>query len=162
MVGRIGRGFALIFCVAALSGTLFAQTGKTITIRVLNGKTGKPLAAAGFLVRINHEETVHANWSVLNEDGTGKLTLPEGALLLSIHVTYEDTTQTYVNCDSASEKANPVDRWYGIPEILTSGVVVPNGCVKPSAAAKFKPIEAKPGEFVVLVRRKSTIEQYRD
>jgi hypothetical protein len=147
--------------MAALCGSICAQTGKTITIRVVDGKTGKPLVAAGFLVRINHEETVHANWSVVNEDGTGKVTLPEGASLLSIHVTYEETTQTYVNCDSASEKKNPVDRWYAISEIMTSGVVVPDGCVKPSAAAKFKPV-AKPGEFIIFVRRKTTVEQFRD
>jgi len=161
MVRRIGLGLSLLFCMAALCGSICAQTGQTITIRVVDGKTGKPLVAAGFLVRINHEETVHANWSVVNEDGTGKVTLPEGALLLSIHVTYEETTQTYVNCESASEKKNPVDRWYAIPEILTSGVVVPNGCVKPGATAKFKPV-AKPGEFIIFVRRKTTVEQFRD
>jgi hypothetical protein len=147
--------------MAALSGVLCAQAGKTITIRVVDGKTGKPLAASGFLVRINHEETVHANWVVENEDGSGKLTLPEGASLLSIHVTYNASTLTYLNCDSASEKANPIDRWYSIPEILASGVVVPNSCVKPSSAAKFRP-GSKPGEFVIFVRRKTTSEQFRE
>jgi hypothetical protein len=147
--------------MAALSGSICAQTGKTITLRVIDGKTGQPRAASGYLVRINHEETVHANWVIESEDGTGKLTLPENASLLSIQVAYDNSTQTYVNCDSASEKKNPIDRWYAIPEILTSGVVVPNGCVKPSAATKYKP-GSKPGEFVIFVRRKTTVEQFRD
>jgi hypothetical protein len=162
MVRRIGRGLSLLFCIAALCGSLSAQTEKTITIRVIDGKTGKPFAASGYLVRINREETVHANWAVENEDGTGKLTLPENATQLSIHVTYDSSTLTYLNCDSASEKTNPIDRWYAISEILTSGVVVPNGCIKPGATAKFKPIEAKPGELVVMVRRKTTVEQFRE
>jgi len=161
MVRRIGRGLSLLFCMAALSGSICAQTGKTITLRVIDGKTGQPRAASGYLVRINHEETVHANWVIESEDGTGKLTLPENASLLSIQVAYDNSTQTYVNCDSASEKKNPIDRWYAIPEILTSGVVVPNGCVKPSAATKYKP-GSKPGEFVIFVRRKTTVEQFRD
>lgn len=161
MARRIYQRLSLLFCMGALCGSLCAQTGKTITIRMLNGKTGKFLAASGFLVRIDHQEAVHADWVVQNEDGTAKLTLPEGASLLSIHATYDDSMQTFVNCDSASGKASPVDHWYAISEILTSGLVVPDGCVKAESAAKFK-LVAKPGEFVLLVRRMSTREQWRE
>lgn len=161
MVRRIDRGLWLLFCIAALCGSLYAQTGTTITIRVLDGKTGDPREASGFLVRIDHEKTVHANWVVQNTDGTATLTLPEGATLLSIHGTYDDSTLTYVNCDSADEKTNPVDHWYVVSEIMTSGIVTANHCVKPKDAAKFWEV-AKPGEFVLFVRRMTTREQWRE
>jgi hypothetical protein len=147
--------------MAALCGSLCAQTKMTVTIRILDGKTGKPVPATGFLVRIDHQKTVHADWVAQNEDGAGKLTLPQGASLLSIHGTYDDSMLTYVNCDSAAEKANPIDRWYAISEIVASGIVTPDGCVKPGMAPKLKPV-AKPGEFVLLVRRMTTREQWRE
>lgn len=161
MFRRMDRGLALLVCVAALGGSLCAQTKKTVTIRLLDGKTGEPRVATGFLLRINHEKTVHANWVLQSEDGTGKLTLPDGATQISIHGTYEDSMLTYVNCDSAAEKAKPVNHWYAISEIMTSGVVTPDGCVKPDKAAKLKAV-AKPGEFVLFVRRMTTREQWRE
>lgn len=154
------RGIALLFCLAAVCGCLFAQSEKTITVRILDGKSGRPVEASGFQVRVDHEPSFHADWVVQNEDGTGKLIVPKGASLLSIRGTYDNSMQVYVNCDSAAEKTNPVDRWYAISEILTSGIVAPNGCGKPSNAAKLKPV-AKPGEFVFLVRRMTSREQWR-
>jgi hypothetical protein len=140
---------------------MLAQSEKTITIRVLDGKTGRPLRASGYLVRVDRAETVHANWAVENEDGTGKLTVPGGASLLSIRATFDASTQTYINCDATAETALPVDRWYPISEILATGIVAPNGCGKPKDAAKIKPV-AKPGEFVFMVRRMTTREQWRE
>jgi hypothetical protein len=154
------RGIALLFCLAAVCSSLLAQSEKTITVRMLDGKTGRLVEASGFQVRIDHEQALHANWVVQNEDGTGKLIVPRGASLLSIRGTYDNSMQVYVNCDSATEKTNPVDRWYAISEILNSGVVAPNGCGKPGDAAKLKPV-AKPGEFVFLVRRMNSGEQWR-
>ena len=72
------EGSPSCFAWPPLCGCLFAQSEKTITIRMLDGKTGKPIEASGFLVRVDHEQTVHADWVVQNEDGTGKLTLPRG------------------------------------------------------------------------------------
>jgi hypothetical protein len=152
------RGIALLFCMAVCCGCLGAQTAKTVTIRMLNGKTGKLIATSHYLVRINHEQTVHGDWVVQNEDGTGKLTVPSGASVFSIQATYESALYIYFNCDSATGKENPGQHWYGLSEILTSGVVAPNGCRSPKDAAKFKPI-AKPGEFVFFVRELSAREQ---
>ena len=150
-----------MFCLAAFCGCLCAQTGKTITVRMLNGKTGKLIATSNFLVRIDHEQTVHADWVVQNEDGTGKLTLPGSAAALSIKATYDGAMYVYVNCDAATGKGNPTDRWYGVSEILTSGVVAANGCVKPKDAAKLKFV-AKPGEFVFFVRKLNPLEQIEE
>jgi len=161
MLRRTPRRLTLLFCMAAFCGSLLAQTEKTITIRMLDGKTGRLIEASGFQVRIDHEETVHANWVVQNEDGTGKQAVPKGASLLSIQGTFDNSTALYFNCDSANGKEIPIARWYAISEILTSGVVAPNGCGKPSDAAKLKPV-AKPGEFVFLVRRMTSREQWRE
>jgi hypothetical protein len=150
-----------MFCMACSFSGMLAQTEKTITIRVLDGKTGRPLMASGYMVRVDHEQTAHANWAVQNQDGSGKLTVPGGATLFSIQATYDASTQTYVNCDSLTPDALPVDRWYAISEILATGIVAPNGCGKPKDAAKIK-VVAKPGEFVFLVRRMTTREQWRE
>ena len=167
------RAFTLLVCMAAFCGLLCAQTGKTITVRMLNGKTGRLIETSTFLVRVDHEPTVHADWVTPNEDGTGKLTLPRIASLLSIRGTYDSSMTIYVNCDSASEKTNPIDRWYAIAEILSVGVAAPNSCVKPAEDAKFKPLAklkpvaiptpaAKPGEFVFFVRKQNWREQMRE
>ncbi len=161
MLRRTYRGLTLLFAMAALCGSLLAQSEKTISIRILDSKTGQPVEASGFQVRVDHEQAIHVNWVEQNEDGTNKLAVPAGASLLSIRGTYDDSTQVYVNCDAIDGKAKPVDRWYEVSEILISGVVAPNHCGKASDAAKVKPPVAKPGEFVFLVRRMTTVEQWR-
>jgi hypothetical protein len=148
-------------CIAAFCGLLCAQTGKTITVRMLDGKTGKLITTSTFLVRVDHDPTVHADWVAPNEDGTGKLSVPRSASLLSIRGTYDSSMTIYVNCDSASEKTNPLDRWYSIAEIFSLGVAAPNSCVKPAEADKLKPA-AKPGEFVFFVRKQNWREQMRE
>jgi len=158
MVRGTHRGIALLFCMAVCCGCLGAQAQSAITIRMLEARTGKLIETSNYLVRVNHEQTAHANWVVQNEDGTGKLTLPGGVSTLSITATYESAMYVYVNCDSASEKGNPGEHWYDVSEILTAGLVAPNGCRKPRDAAKRRPI-AKPGEFVFFVRKLNSFEQ---
>jgi PKD repeat protein len=152
--------------MAALCGSLFAQSQKTITVRMLDSKSGNLIATSQFLVRIDHQETVHGNWVVKNEDGTGKLTVPASADVLSIHATYEDTTQVYVNCDAnkdvgTSAHAAGLDHWYKISGILTSGVVAPNACVGKKVPDKLQ-VVAQPGEFVFFVRKLNVKEQFQD
>lgn len=161
MLRQSSRGLILMLCMAGWCGGMLAQSEKTITIRVLDGKTGKPLLASGYLVRVDHEQNAHANWAVQNEDGSGKLTVPGGATLISIQATSDASTQTYVNCDATTGTALPADRWYAVSEILATGIVATNGCGKPKDAAKIKAV-AKPGEFVFMVRRMTAREQWRE
>ena len=65
-----------LLCLAALLGSARAQPDKTITLRMLDSKTGLLIATSNFLVRVNHLEEVHADWVKQSEDGTGSLTLP--------------------------------------------------------------------------------------
>lgn len=158
---QLTRRVLILLCMAACCGSMCAQTQKTITIRMLDGKTHKLVAASGYLVRVDHARTVHADWVAPNEDGTGKLTVPRDATVLSMQGTYDHSMQTYVNCDSAADKANPDDRWYAVSDILATGVAAPNGCEKPNDTAKFK-AAVKPGEFVFFVRKPSWREQIRE
>jgi hypothetical protein len=166
MARRTCRVFLILVCLAAICGTVPAQTDKTIVIRMLDSRTGLLIASDSFLVRMNHIETDHGDWVRKNEDGTGSLTLPADATVISIHATYESATQVYVNCDtnkdrgSADHAANP-DRWYEVATILTSGVVAPNGCVGKKVPEKLQ-VVAKPGEFVFFVRQMNSMERFKD
>ena len=142
---------ALVVCC----GSLPAQTPKSITIRVLDPHTGKALVTSSVLIRVDHQKTVHANWVALNEDLTGKATLPADAALLAAQASYDNTMELYINCDSVKDNPPTGPHWYKLSDILATGVVAANGCSKRTAAAK-------PGEFILFARRKNwhdSIEQ---
>jgi hypothetical protein len=158
--------FLLLACLAAFGGSVCAQTEKTITIRMLDSKTGILISSSNYLVRVNHLEAVHGDWVRKNEDGSGKLTLPADANEFSIHATYDSATQVYVNCDAdkdrgSAERAPSPDRWYPVASVLASGIVAPNNCVGKKVPEKLQVI-AKPGEFVLFVRPLNTQERFRD
>jgi len=166
MFRTIRRVFSLFVCMAALCGSLYSQTGKTITVRMLDGRTGKLISPSNYLIRVDHEQTVHANWVVQNEDGTGKLTVPSGATVFTIQATYDSATSYYVDCDAiknheTSDHEPSLDRWYKIADILASGVVARNDCAGKKLPEKLQAF-AKPGEFVFFVRRQNWLEQMRD
>jgi len=160
------RVFSLFVCMAALCGCLYSQTGKTITVRMLDGRTGKLISPSNYLIRVDHEQTVHANWVVQNEDGTDKLIVPSGATVLTIQATYDSATSYYVDCDAikkhgASDHEPSLDRWYKIADILATGVVARNDCAGKKLPEKLQAF-AKPGEFVFFVRRQNSLEQMRE
>jgi hypothetical protein len=67
------RFFFLFVCLVALYGSILAQTPKTITVRMVDTRSGVVIATSNYLVRVNHQETEHGDWITKNEDGTGKL-----------------------------------------------------------------------------------------
>jgi len=159
-------GVFLFLIFVATCSSLSAQNEKTITVRMLDSRTGLLIASSNFLVRVNHLETVHGDWVHKNEDGTGALTVPPDADEISIHATYESATLIYANCDAdkdhgSSDHAAKPDHWYSIASILTSGVVAPNDCVGKKVPERLQ-VVAKPGEFVFFVRQLNTAERFRD
>jgi carbohydrate-selective porin OprB len=151
--------------VAAAGGLVRAQAQKTITVRMLDSRTGKLIVTSDFLVRINNEQTVHANWITQNQDGSGKLTLPDNATVVSIRATYDSTTAFYINCDAnkdrgAADQDASRDRWYKVADILALGVVAPDGCGK-KIPDKLQ-VVAQPGEFIFYVRKRNPLEQFQD
>jgi hypothetical protein len=146
------RAFIAPLCAAVLSAGLHAQTENTIHIRLLDGKTGLPLKASNYLVRIDHHDTPHNDWVQMDDDGTVTVTLPSDAREIAVKATYDFSTQTYINCDAAKETDKERDLWYPLAQILQSGVVAPNEC-------SLTHYTAKPGEFVFFVRKRTWREQ---
>jgi hypothetical protein len=151
-----------VFCGASAAPS--ADAPKVITLRMIDGRTGKPIATNDFIVRINHQRIPHNNWVEENEDGTAKVTLPANAETISIHATYDSTTQTYVNCDSSAARTSakqppPLDHWYAVADILTSGMVAPNNCVGKKVPDKLQGV-AEPGQFIFFVRKLNSKEQF--
>ena len=132
----------------AFSVSLHAQSTTSISIRLLDGKTGLPVKASNFLVRVDHNDTVHPDWVTINDDGTVIVTLPADAKEISVKATYDMGMDTYINCDAAKESDKERNIWYSIATILSTGIVAPDECAK----TDFKP---KPGEFLFFVRKRS-------
>jgi hypothetical protein len=153
----MARLMGLALAAGVLSGALCgsAQTGApamhTITVRVMNGKTGKPVSPSNLLVRIDKQKQIHSDWVSQNDDATGFVTLPATAKLVSIEATFDESMEIYVNCDTAPLSYPGERRWYSVEAILRSGLVVPDGCEKPKDHQIIK-AAAKPGELIFYVR----------
>jgi hypothetical protein len=145
------RAFIALLCAAVLCASLHAQSENTIQIRLLDGKTGLPVKASNYLVRIDHHDTAHNEWVHMNDDGTVIATLPPDAREIAVKATYNMSMDTYINCDIAKESDKERDIWYPIAQILKSGVVAPNECSQTHYTAK-------PGEFVLFVRKRTWLE----
>jgi hypothetical protein len=141
--------------MTAVCGYSQAPATKTITLRMIDAKTGQMIPTSDFLIRIDHQEDQHGNWVKQNEDGSGKLTLPANAVIVAAESKYASSTTLYVNCDSVRDKPEPVIHWYSLSDILALGVAAPNECSKHTAVAK-------PGELVFFVRQRNWKEQYKD
>jgi hypothetical protein len=166
MLRRTHRVVLACLFVIAFCGSVCAQTEKTVTIRMLDSKTGLLIPSSNFLVRINHLQPVHGDWVHKNEDGTGSLTLPASADVVSIHATYESATLIYANCDADKDHASAehdasLEHWYSVAAILASGVLAPNNCVGKKVPDKLQTV-AKPGEFVFFVRQLNSMEKFKE
>jgi len=59
------------------------------------------------MVRIDHQQTIHIDWVKHNEDGTGELKVPDNVSVFSLHATYNNSMDIYVNCDAAKQGDTP-------------------------------------------------------
>jgi len=166
MARLASRTLLLSFFMAAFCASLPAQTEKTITIRMLDSKSGKLIATSDYLVRINHEKTVHGDWVQKNEEGVGVMKVPPEATEILVRATYDSSMSIYDNCDAVkdlgtADHAASLDHWYALSEILAKGVVAPNGCIGKKVPDRLQ-VFAKPGEFVFFVRHKTPFEQLHE
>jgi hypothetical protein len=166
MIRRTYWVLLLFLCAAAFPGSIFPQAQKTITVKMLDSRTGKIIATSDYLVRVNNEQTSHSNWITLNEDGTGMLSVPSDASVVSVRATYDQSMSFYLNCDAVkdrevSDQGGSTDRWYKVADILALGVVAPNGCGGKKVSEKLQ-VVAKPGEFVFFVRKRNPLEQSKE
>jgi hypothetical protein len=130
---------------------------KTITITMLDGKTGKPVVPDNYIVRFNHLNAAHNEALKVNDDGTGTVTVPANATFVSVQGTYRGSMDIYVNCDAGMEKDTSTLHWYSIAEIESTGVTAANECYKGKYANPA--ITAKPGEFTFFVRESNWREK---
>ncbi len=157
MVRRIDRALVLLVWMAALC-SVHGQTSRTVTLRLLDGKTGRVASSSGVFVLANHQPTVHGEWVKQNEDGTSAIKVPKDASVLLIRATYDDSSEYFVNCASPKQSDTPAELWYAVADIMATGVIAPNGCIKPKALEKLQ-VTAKPGELVLFVRKLNWREQ---
>ena len=149
----------LFVWLIALSSTLLAQDTKTITLKVFDGKTGHPIMATGYQVRADHLKAVHNDWVKQNDDGSADLTIPSDVHEISIHLAYDNSMEIYVNCDA--QKNTFGDVWYLVPQIMSEGMVMANGCGHAKVNEKYK-TTALPGELIMFVREKNWFERGKD
>lgn len=165
MIDRTYRALLLMACVGAcivaLGGLLRAQSGRTITIKIRDGKTGEKVTPSNVQVRFNHHSEARGNWVDQKDDGTIEVKVPEDAKAILVHATYLDSTEYFINCDVAKQKDSSIEIWYPVSDIVMSGLAIPNDCVKPKDAAKVSR-DVKPGEFVLFVRKRNWKEQAQE
>ena len=152
-------GSLLFVWFFALCGALHAQDTKTITLKIFDGRTGHPVMPTGFQVRADHLKAIHNDWVKQNDDGTAELTVPSDAHEISIHLAYDASMEVYVNCDA--QKNTFGDVWYLVPQIMSEGMVMANGCGHSKVNEKYK-TSALPGELILFVREKNWIERGKD
>jgi hypothetical protein len=146
MTMRMDRPLASLVCAIAFCVSVHAQSGNTVSVKLLDGRTGQIVVPSNYLVRVNHHDVVHNEWLKINDDGSALVTLPADAADLSVQATYDTGMEIYTNCDAAKEKAKDTLHWYAISDIMKSGTVAPDECGKTR-------VKAKPGEFVFFVRK---------
>jgi hypothetical protein len=152
-------GLLLLVWLIALGGVLHAEPTKTIIIKVFDGKSGHAVVPTGFQVRVDHLTTLHPDWVKQHDDGTAELTLPADASVVALQLAYDNSMELYVNCDAKRNEFGDV--WYRIPDIMSKGMVMENGCGKAKVNEKFK-TTATPGELILFVREKSWKEHIQD
>jgi hypothetical protein len=149
----------VLFSLLPFSSMVSAQAPKTITLRMIDNKSGHPIETTEFLVQINHQTDVHADWVKTGPDGAGILTLPPDASLVSVHAKYDLSLSVYVNCDTQQGRnitngAAREDPWYPVATILSFGIVAPDLCGHSKEVDKLH-LTPKPGEFVFFVRKQN-------
>jgi len=145
------RALARFAWVTAVCASLYAQNGKTISIQLRDGRSGKRITPSNFLLRVDRHDTVRNEWVVINDDGTASVTIPGDVKELSLQATYDSGMETYVNCDIAKQTDKERVIWYPVDMIMKAGVVAPNECGKTGATAQ-------PGEFIFFAKKRSALD----
>jgi hypothetical protein len=148
-----------LICLVFFGSSVYAQTPKTISLRMIDNKTGRVIETTDFLVQINHQTDLHADWVKTGPDGGGILTLPPDASVISVHAKYDLSMSVYVNCDTQQGRnitngAPREDPWYPVATILSFGILAPDLCGHSKEVEKMH-YTAKPGEFVFFVRKQN-------
>jgi hypothetical protein len=131
-----------------------AQSDRTITIRMLESKTGTLVTPTKFQVNVNTKDYSHLESISPNKDGLGELVVKGDVTMISIQALYQPGDHIFVNCDMVKDTVSFLTHWYEVPEIFSTGTVAPNRCSKLKAVAK-------PGEFIFFIRPMNWYEKLK-
>lgn len=143
--------FVFALCVPLICAQQSQRQPRTITLIMVDGKTGRTMIPDNFVIRFDHRDAIRNETLTLNDDGTGKLKLPADAKLISVQGAYHNNIDLYINCDAGMEKDTSTLHWYPISDILSNGLSTPNECFK-GKYAKTTAIPPVPGELIFYVR----------
>jgi hypothetical protein len=146
------RFAASLILALACAGPLHAQTAHTVTVLMLDGKTGQPIIPSNFIVRFDHLNAIRNDAVTVDDGGVAHVLVPAGATYLAVQGTYDNSMNLYINCDAAMEKNIATLHWYSVADILSTGVAMPNECYK-GKYAEATHVALKPGTFVFTVRK---------
>jgi hypothetical protein len=145
------RGAFIVACALLLPCLAAAQAGPTVTIRIIDSKTGEPINPSNLLIRVDHRDEPFNQGLKLNGSDPATAVLPPNAKLLSVQGAYSSSMEVYVNCDTDTGKDSGTLKWYSIADILKTGIVTQNLCYKGKYQHRLN-ISPVPGEFVFFVR----------
>lgn len=146
------RACLAVAVAAALGLPLVAQQPRTLTIIMVDGKTGKPIIPSNLIVRFDYLNEVHNTSTAIDDEGVARVLIPDNAKFISVQGTFNNSMDIYVNCDAAMEKDITTRHWYPVADIQSTGVVMPNECYK-GKYAEATHLNPKPGIFVFYVRK---------
>jgi hypothetical protein len=146
MNGAIRAG-ALLCCVAARAFWPTPVNGQdaTVTVRLINGRSGKPVIDENLNVWIN--SATSSQLFRPNADGAINLQVASGDVL-------SFASNVQITCHPYSKDEHSL-RKYAVGEILAHGISDENFC------SKRIRVEAKPGEFVFYERPRTFLEWLR-
>ena len=121
---------------------------RTITIRLLDSRSGKPLVSNDVEIVIERH-TRHIVYAKTSADGIAIAQIPSETSELSV---YAQQNGWYLyRCDFAKGKELP---FYDLNQILNHGIAANNGCSRRMAPAK-------PGEITLFLRTQTFWEKMR-
>jgi hypothetical protein len=123
----------LLFCVHGIA--------QTITIHMLNGKSGKPID--GKSINVEFQGSSEKSVLAIDKHGIGHLQIPPGATAISLIAATkkgkEQNLPAYTVC-------GPFGRFIPVKDVLEHGFVPQNAC------SSTLQLTAKPGEFLYLIQ----------
>lgn len=153
----------LAFLMAFSANSLRPQPATTITIRVMDSKTGLPVKQGDLHFTLwatkEYPETISYSpdrmlWGVQTGVGLGEVTIPGGLNYIRAWVSFGSTNWGMVSCDVTKGNPHPMPI-YSVAQILETGILAPNLCSQRTTSAK-------PGEFVLFVRKMTFWEGMRN
>jgi hypothetical protein len=130
---------------------------RTITVRVIDADTGKPLSHAKIAIWVDPEmklghdtddfkiSPLHRHVLNAGDDGEALFNVPADVMMFNAHAATGPPIWNYLSCDAVKLKKTDKDPEYRFEDVFATGIAAPNFCNTRTATTK-------PKEFVFFVR----------